>query len=547
MSLRERRPSRTPGVYIFASAPWRWPVRAEQAPLLHEFQRGLVATGALCQKIGGTLEAWSAGRGGAHFGSVDAEAETREVRLAKGQAARVEIAPHEQQQEGPGSVVFVDDRVDDGQREVQAQKNFRVGHPASFVPVGFFREGALLPFNIEFWRARKLALLPEDRFQDGLRVAHGNSDARGHDERQIEKRALPGLGAKLSLCNEIEAGDGARRGEEEWQIDEQHLEPALLEAHDHDRKEHRGKQNHERVTDVGGEVEEGFGFDVPGRVGLENFGEDFFRRLHQALGPACLLRFEAVHFHGQLGSALDLREVEKFPAFELRAIGKIGVFGEGVVFPASGIINGFAAPDAGGAVEIEESAAAGARTVLAAERAVEQNSLDIGEQGVVTVEIGPARLHHADFVAALWIHEIRNRAAEKIGFGQEIGVEDGHEFALCGFQTVFQGAGFVALAVNAMDVDDGHTLRSVSLDAGASHLLGIVRRVVENLHFQEIGRVVEVGGGFDETLDHVAFIEDRQLYCDAGPLGDRRRSRGNVFGEHEEVVTQQVAMQAENP
>src|SRR6202165_4984958 len=84
------------------------------------------------------------------------------------------------------------------------------------------------------------------------------------------------------------------------------------------------------------------------------------------------------------------------------------------------------------------------------------------------------------------------------------------------------------------------------LCASASHLLGIVRRVVENLHVQEIGRVVEVGGGFDETLDHVAFIEDRQLYCDEGPLGDSRRSRGNVFGVHEVVVDQPVAMQAVN-
>ena len=89
-----------------------------------------------------------------------------------------------------------------------------------------------------------------------------------------------------------------------------------------------------------------------------------------------------------------------------------------------------AAPDAGGAVEIEKGAAAGARAVLDDEMAVEQNGFDLREQGIVAVEIGPARLHHADFVAAVGIHEIRNGAAKEIGLGDEVGVEDGDEFAL---------------------------------------------------------------------------------------------------------------------
>ena len=46
------------------------------------------------------------------------------------------------------------------------------------------------------------------------------------------------------------------------------MEPALIETDDHGGKKHRGKKNHERVADVGGEMEEGFGFDVPGGVGF---------------------------------------------------------------------------------------------------------------------------------------------------------------------------------------------------------------------------------------------------------------------------------------
>ena len=232
-------------------------------------------------------------------------------------AASVEVAPDEEQQKGHGGVIFVQDGVDDGEGEIQAEQHFRVGHPACFVFVRFFREGALPAFDAEFWRAGEFALLPNDRFHHCLRVAHGNSDAGGHDERQIEKCALPGFGVKFSLRDEIKTGNRTSRRKEQRQIDQQHLEPTLLKPHDHHREKHRGKQNHQRIADVGGQVKEGFGFDVPWRVGLENFRQDFFCRLHQALGPARLLGFEAVHVHGEFGSALDLREVEKFPAFEL--------------------------------------------------------------------------------------------------------------------------------------------------------------------------------------------------------------------------------------
>src|SRR5256885_2723221 len=48
--------------------------------------------------------------------------------------------------------------------------------------------------------------------------------------------------------------------------------------------------------------------------------------------------------------------------------------------PAAGIVDGFAAPHAGGAVEIEESAAAGTRAMLDDEKAVEKDRLHGGQQ-----------------------------------------------------------------------------------------------------------------------------------------------------------------------
>ena len=162
-------------------------------------------------------------------------------------------------------------------------------------------------------------------------------------------------------------------------------------------------------------MEDGFGLDARGHIGAQHARQNFLGRLHQALGPARLLRFEGVHLHGQFGSAFDLRQVEKLPAAQLRAVGEVGVLGERVVLPAAGVVDGGAAPDAGGAVEIEENAAAGARAVLDDEMAVEQDAFDFGERGVIAIEVGPARLHHGD----LGVVEVGHRAAQEIGVGRK--------------------------------------------------------------------------------------------------------------------------------
>ena len=123
-------------------------------------------------------------------------------------------------------------------------------------------------------------------------------------------------------------------------IDHQHLEPALVEANNHRGKQHGGEQNHQRIGNIRGQVEKGFGLHVPGNIGSKNFGKNFLGGLHQAFGPSGLLRFETVHVHGKLGWAFDFGEIEKFPAFKLSAIGKVGVFGERVMLPATGGIDG---------------------------------------------------------------------------------------------------------------------------------------------------------------------------------------------------------------
>ena len=175
---------------------------------------------------------------------------------------------------------------------------------------------------------------------------------------------------------------------------------------------------------------------------------------------------------------------------------------------------------------------------------VEKNGFHVGQQRVVAVEIRPARLHHADFSAAIGVHEIRNRAAKKITFGDEIGVKYGYEFTLCGFQAVFECASFVAFAVGAMNVDDGHALSGVAFDAGVRHLPGLVGGIVEDLHIEEFRRVVKTRNGLDEAFDHVALVENGKLDGHARPVGDWWRSSGDVLGIHEVVVHQPIPVQA---
>src|SRR5579884_2138597 len=121
-------------------------------------------------------------------------------------------------------------------------------------------------------------------------------------------------------------------------------------------------------------MEESFGFNLKRQIGTQHTGKDLLRSLHQTLGPASLLRFEGVHLNRQLRRALNIRQIQELPAAQLGAIGKVRIFGEGVVLPAAGVFDGAAAPDPGGAIEIEKPAAAGARAMLDDEMAIEQNA-----------------------------------------------------------------------------------------------------------------------------------------------------------------------------
>src|SRR5436190_4481620 len=107
-----------------------------------------------------------------------------------------------------------------------------------------------------------------------------------------------------------------------------------------------------------------FGFDREWQIASPNARQQFLARLNRSLGPAMLLRFETIHVDRQLGRRHHVREKNKFPANELRAIAKIEIFAKRVVLPAPGFFDARFPPQPGGPVEIKETHAAAARRLL---------------------------------------------------------------------------------------------------------------------------------------------------------------------------------------
>ena len=213
------------------------------------------------RRAGGGSASLGRGSGGLH-----AEAEALDPALRYGHYSGVEESPDEEEQERGGGVIFVLDGIDDRRGEVKAQRDFQVGHPAGAVAIAFFLPGAGLAFDLEFRRAHECRFYAEERFDDGLGVAHREADADSHHEGHVEDRALPRLRIQDALRRQIETGNRAAGRDEERQVDEQHLEPALVETHDHRGQEQRRENHHKGIADIGGEVEHGLGLHLRGFI-----------------------------------------------------------------------------------------------------------------------------------------------------------------------------------------------------------------------------------------------------------------------------------------
>ena len=142
---------------------------------------------------------------------------------------------------------------------------------------------------------------------------------------------------------------------------------------------------------------------------------------------------------------------------------------------------------------------------------VEQDRLDLRQQRIVLVDVAPPRLHHPD----PGISEMRQRALEEIGRGDEVRVEDGHELAGRLPEARLERSRLVAAPVDPVQVADVDASGRVTAHGRLRNCLGLVGRVIQDLNLEQLPRVVHLADGVDQPVRDVHLVEDRKLDGDA--------------------------------
>ena len=231
-----------------------------------------------------------------------------------------------------------------------------------------------------------------------------------------------------------------------------------------------------------------------------------------------LLALEGIHLDGHFSRRDHVGEEHEPPAAQLRPVAEIQIFGQRVVLPSAGVVDGAPPPDARRAVEIEEAAAAIAAAMLEHEVAVQQDGLDFREQRVILIDVTPSRLHHAD----ARVREVRHDARQEIGRGHEIGVEDRDELAARGLQAGVERARLEPDAVGAVVVLDVHALGGIPPDRELGNALRLVGRIVQDLNLQQLTRILDGADRLDEPVGDVHLVVERKLNRDSRKWIQRR-------------------------
>jgi len=300
--------------------------------------------------------------------------------------------------------------------------------------------------------------------------------------------------------------------------------------HQHRRGKQERVRQQERRDELAGEIERALDPHRERPRRAEHGRQQLARRLDRSPDPSPLLALERLHVGRQLRGRLDGAVEAEAPAAELGAIAEIEVLGERVGRPAARVLDTGAAPDTGGAVEVEEQARGGARLLLDAEVGVEQRGLRAREPRGATIQVAPARLDHAH----AGIGEGRHDAPQEVHRGHEVGVEDREQLAMGDAHPGGERAGLEAAAAQPTDVAHVDPARAMARDRRRRALAGVVGRVVEHLDLEAAGRVVERRRGADQPLDDVALVVDRELDGDHRPR--RLASRTGAFLRHADAA-----------
>src|ERR1700682_464782 len=105
-----------------------------------------------------------------------------------------------------------------------------------------------------------------------------------------------------------------------------------------------------------------------------------------------------------------------------------------------------------------------------------------------------------------------DRLAQKIGLRNEIGIENTNEITLSGREPGLQSAGFEPSAIDAVDQLYVEPPALQILHAGGSQFSRVVGGIVEDLDLQQFARIIDLTDRFEQPLDHIDLVEDRQLH-----------------------------------
>ena len=142
---------------------------------------------------------------------------------------------------------------------------------------------------------------------------------------------------------------------------------------------------------------------------------------------------------------------------------------------------------------------------------VEHDLLDARQQRIISVDVAPAHLRHADS----FIREEINHLAQAIRTRQKVRIKNCHQFPFSSLHRVFQRSCLKSRPIRAVNVMDVVTVSLIFGDGDFSNLHRFIRRIITDLNFQEMARIIKFRHGFQQSLNDIQFIKKRKLHGDA--------------------------------
>ena len=141
------------------------------------------------------------------------------------------------------------------------------------------------------------------------------------------------------------------------------------------------------------------------------------------------------------------------------------------MLPAARPLDSLAPPHSGSSVEIEKSSGAIARSLLNDKMSVEHDLLDARQQRIISVDVAPAHLRHADS----FIREEINHLAQAIRTRQKVRIKNCHQFPFGSLHRIFQRSCLKSRAIRAVNVMDVMPISLIFGDGGFGNLYRLIR------------------------------------------------------------------------